>query len=98
MSWVKSDLETILETYPEKVGESLKLWRKAEFNRKKVWALVFLQAKGRGMSVAEAEATADTDAQYETMKMTEIEAEGQYRAFEETLLATKKLCDHRTAF
>lgn len=95
---LKSDLEKILEEYPTKVGEALKTWRKADLEKDRIWAVSFLKAKALGMSIAEAEATVEAGQEWYEASLRAIQAEGEFKATEETLLAAKKLCDHRTAF
>lgn len=95
-------IESDLETLPDKSADALFEWRKATLDREKTEALLYLRFKaesiGEKKTVSDIDAMVDADDGRYLVKLKEASAESEYERIYEKLLAAKKISDIRTAF
>ena len=99
-----SEIQMILETYPDKVAEALGKFKTATVDRERLAAKLFLKIKAEAetnkekMPIDEIKARVRADETHYRACLDEIIAESEYTAVYEKLLAAKRESGMRAAF
>lgn len=97
---LKSNIETILDNYPEAVAKAKAQWQKAGLDREKVEAGLFIRYRLENPQSTATEIKAlinNSNDRYEAV-LQEISFEMAYNALYETLMAAKVDAKLRTAY
>lgn len=94
------NLESDLEQLPDLIAKALLDWRLMTLEREKCEALLYLKFKGEDQERSATEIRELVRSNEDRYKkvLSELKAEANYVRLYERLLASKKLCDLRTAF
>lgn len=95
-------LEGELSSLPDLVADALAVWKKAEADKRREAARLYLMFKakmvGHGVTATELRAMVDNDEGYYRMCLDCVTAESSYVRLMEKLMAAKKAASLRTAF
>jgi hypothetical protein len=98
----RSEMENVIETYPDLIAEAQSRYELAEEERKMIYANKYytltLEHSNQKTTTKFIEAMILRDPEHHSAKIKEIMAHEEYTRLNEKLMAAKKLCDHRTAF